>query len=328
MRLSVVLPCFNGAPTLAVQLEALARQQWDDWELVFVNNGSTDDSVPIAEGFRSRFPELKIVQAHTPGTPRLGVPHSYNTGIAAATGDAFVFCEADDEVAPDWLREMGLALARHDFVAARLDHRKLNPKWLHPRQGEGYQSERLSRMHGYPYMSHASGCSFGLRRTLYEAVGPFDVSLPCVHDTEYSWRAQMHGYSLHLIKPALVHYREKQELSARFRQGRNWGRDYIHLLQRYGAPGVDLAALRRSLWLLRSLPPGLLALLRAAFELPGGRYALAQWTWNFGWSWGELLAAFDEPHPVQAPILATAFPPPEVPELDPSLQPAAKEKPP
>ena len=154
LKLSVILPCFNGAATLAVQLEALTLQDWPGgWELVVVNNGSTDDSMAIAEAYRARLPMLKIVEAHVPGTPRPGVPHSYNTGIRAATGDAFVFCEADDEVAPSWLAAMGRALTAHDFVLAQLDHRKLNADWLHPPHGEGYQSAGLFRMPVAPHFS-------------------------------------------------------------------------------------------------------------------------------------------------------------------------------
>ncbi|MDB5945273.1 MAG: putative b-glycosyltransferase, Glycosyltransferase Family 2, partial [Ramlibacter sp.] len=145
MKLSVILPCFNGAATIAVQLDALIRQQWPGgWEVIVVNNGSTDRSMEIVEQYRDRLPGLSIVQAHVPGTARLGVPHSYNCGIKAATGEAFVFCEADDEVAPGWLMAMGKALAQHDFVAARLDHEKLNDEWSRPVDG-GYQSERLWR---------------------------------------------------------------------------------------------------------------------------------------------------------------------------------------
>jgi glycosyltransferase involved in cell wall biosynthesis len=307
MKLSVVLPCFNGASTIAVQLEALSRQDWaGGWEVIVVDNGSTDDSMAIVQAFRDRLPGLAIVTAHVPGTPRLGVPHSYNTGIAAAGGDALVFCEADDEVAPGWLAAMGRALAEHDFVAARLDHRKLNPEWLHPREGEGYQSVRLSRMHGYPFLSHASGCSFGLRRAMYEQVGPLDTKFPCVHDTEYSWRAQLRGFSLHLETDALVHYREKQRGADRFRQGRNWGRDYVRLLQHYGAPPMRFAVARRLLFLARLVPRGLAPWVAARAGNPKGRHELAQWAWNLGWSVGECLASIQRPAVARSDVLAHA----------------------
>jgi hypothetical protein len=53
-----------------------------------------------------------------------------NVGVLAATGDAFLFCDVDDEVAPGWLAAMGEAVFRHDFVTCRLDSEKLNAPWL------------------------------------------------------------------------------------------------------------------------------------------------------------------------------------------------------
>ena len=289
LKLSVILPCFNGAATLAVQLEALTVQDWPGgWELIVVNNGSTDDSMAMAEAYRARLPMLKIVQAHVPGTPRLGVPHSYNTGIQAATGGAFVFCEADDEVAPGWLAAMGRALTAHDFVLARLDHRKLNAEWLHPPQGEGYQSAALYRMPVAPHFFSASACGFGLSRSIYEKLGPLNIDFPIVHDGEYCWRAQLAGYALHFEPEALVHYREKSALMDRFRQGRNWGRDTTRLHHHYGTAMGRLSLPRHLVSMVRSLPTGAWALLSRALRRPRGQALLGEWIWNFGWAAGKL----------------------------------------
>lgn len=307
MKLSVILPCYNGAATIAVQLEALSGQYWaGGWELVVVDNGSTDDSMRVVEAYRDWLPELRIVQAHTPGTPHRGVPHSYNVGIQAATGDAFVFCEADDEVAPGWLLAMGHALEQHDFVAARLDHRRLNPAWMHPLEGEGYQSVRLSQMRGYPWLAHASGCSFGLRRSLYECVGPLDAEFPCGHDTEYSWRAQLAGFSIRLVPDALVYYREKTGHRDRYRQGRAWGRDYVKLQQYYGAPAERYALARKMLAVARALPRGAGSWMAFSLGWPTGRHQLAQWFWNLGWTVGEALALMRDPPVPRSNVLAKA----------------------
>ncbi|NDP64549.1 glycosyltransferase family A protein [Polaromonas sp.] len=294
--MSVILPCFNGAATLAVQLEALTVQDWPDgWELIVVNNGSTDDSMAMAEGYRARLPMLKIVQAHLPGTPRLGVPHSYNTGIEAATGDAFVFCEADDEVAPGWLAAMGRALTSHDFVLARLDHRKLNAVWLHPPHGEGYQSAGLYRMPAAPHFFSASACGFGLSRSIYEKLGPLNVDFPIVHDGEYCWRAQLAGYALHFEPEALVHYREKSAFMARFHQGRNWGRDTTRMHHHYGTAMGRLSLPRHLVSIVRLLPSGARALVSRALRRPQGRALLAEWIWNFGWGAGKLQLILQKP---------------------------------
>lgn len=289
LKLSVILPCFNGASTIAVQLEALTVQDWPGgWELIVVNNGSTDGSMAMVETYRARFAALKIVEAYVPGTLRLGVPHSYNTGIQAATGDAFVFCEADDEVAPGWLAAMGRALTAHDFVLARLDHRKLNPEWLHPPHGEGYQSAGLHRMAFEPYFFSATACGFGLSRSIYEKLGPLNVDFPIVHDGEYCWRAQLAGYALHFEPDALVHYREKSALMARFRQGQNWGRDTTRLHHHYGTVTGRLSLPRHLFSMTRSMPSGVKAVLSRALRRPQGQALLGEWIWNFGWATGKL----------------------------------------
>lgn len=288
MKLSVILPCFNGAATLAVQLEALTRQHWPPgWEVIAVDNGSTDGSMEIVRRYADRLPGLRIVQAHTPGTPRLGVPHSYNTGIRAASGDAFVFCEADDEVAPGWLQAMGEALAGHPLVAARLEHRKLNPPWAHPPHGDGYQYHGLSRSSKPPFVQWASGAALGMQRAAYDALGPLSVEHPMAHDLEYCWRAQLAGYELHFEPRAVVHYREKTRLKDRFVQGRNWGGDDTRLRQSHGVPAGRFPVLRQDLFLLRLLPRGLGAALLAATGHLEARRRLADWVWNFGWAVGK-----------------------------------------
>lgn len=291
MKPSVILPCFNGSTTIAVQLDALTRQHWPGaWELIVVNNGSTDSSMDIVESYRDRLPGLTIVQAHVPGTPRLGVPHSYNVGIQAATGDAFVFCESDDEVAPGWLAAMGNALSHHEFVVARLDHRKLNAEWLHPRNGDGYQAAGLSRMDREPHFLMASACGFGIRRSLYDKVGALSTAFPIAHDAEYCWRAQLAGYSLHFEPEALIYYREKSALKDRFRQGQNWGRDTTRMHQHFQLPPGRFALLRQVIAIGRALPTGVRAGLLWTLGPPKARTLLADWVWDMGWSTGRLQA--------------------------------------
>ena len=163
MKLSVILPCYNGAETIAVQLNALVQQQWsEDWEVIVVNNGSTDNSVEIVEEYRDRLP-LRIVNAHTPPEPRLGVTHSYNVGIKAAIGNAIAFCEADDEVTPGWLGAMAEALTHHDLVDGPLDYVKLNPDWLIDAFGNGSQLDGFPAVNHIHHLTYASGCNMGMK---------------------------------------------------------------------------------------------------------------------------------------------------------------------
>jgi glycosyltransferase involved in cell wall biosynthesis len=280
MKLSVILPCFNGAETISLQLEALASQQWSgEWEVIVSNNGSTDDSMEIVECYRDRLPNLRIVNAHHPPEPRLGVTHSYNVGIQAATGDAFAFCEADDEVAPGWVAAMAQALAQHDLVAGPLDYTKLNPDWLVKGFGTGIQLKGFNVVefiHSAPY---ASGCNMGMRRSLYETIGEINEAIRYVWDMEYCWRVQDAGFQLHFVPDAVVHYRLRQTLGALFRQNRNWGEEQA-LLRRFNQKAISrIAIVKDSISVLINVL-GVVTIFSKA--------RLARWAFNTGWYVGNL----------------------------------------
>src|ERR1041385_1887230 len=99
MELSIIIPCYNAEGTIATQLESLAAQQWSrPWEVVVSDNGTTDRSIEIVRSFQGRIPNLRIVD---PSALRRQ-SFALTPGARAAAGKAFVFCDADDEVAPGW----------------------------------------------------------------------------------------------------------------------------------------------------------------------------------------------------------------------------------
>ncbi|MEO1764635.1 MAG: glycosyltransferase, partial [Cyanobacteria bacterium J06629_18] len=64
MQLSVVIPCFNAASTIAAQLEAFTQQQCSEtWEIIIADNGSTDESLNIVKQYQQNLPNLRIVDA-------------------------------------------------------------------------------------------------------------------------------------------------------------------------------------------------------------------------------------------------------------------------
>ena len=290
MKLSVILPCFNGAATIAIQLEALAAQHWSgDWEVVVSNNGSTDDSMAIVEQYRDRLPHLRIVNAYEPPQPRQPVAHSYNVGIRAATGDAFAFCESDDEIAPGWIAAMGDALSQFDFVAGRLEYQKLNPHWLTIAGGnQPQQTELILNPDAPPYLTYASGCNLGMTRKLYETVGPLDTTIRYCYDTDYCWKAQLAGFQLHFVPDALTHCRLRHTHGALYKQGFNWGKDSPLLCKRYGNPFDNAAVLKRLMHLSSNLLDGLRLFIMSVFNIRRGRGGFAWWLWGMGFQLGEI----------------------------------------
>ena len=283
MKLSVVIPCLNAAATIGIQLEALARQHWDqEWEVVVADNGSTDDSREIIESYRDRLPNLRIVDA----SARRGQPYALNFGAAAATGIAVAFCDADDEVAPGWVAAMGNALLEHDFVACRIDFTKLNPPWAQTiflRHGQ--QHGRLLKAQFPPYLWHAGGGTLGVKKSLHEAVSGFDDALPYLHDTDFCFKVQLRGVELHFVSEAVLYVRCRDTLRGLLRQACHWA-EYSVLLYKMYRPANDRAfrLWKDFLWqwkgLLRSIP-----------QIRVDRSARARWVWRFGWQLGRFIGS-------------------------------------
>lgn len=280
MKLSVIIPAFNAAATLGEQLEAVAEQAWEGgWEVIVVDNGSTDATAEVARRYASRFPAFRLVKAEG----RSGPAHSRNVGASAATGEALVFCDADDVVGVGWLEAMGRALAEHEFVAARYDAERLNSP-LVARARRAHQADGLNPYTYPPFLPHAGGSSLGVRKRLHDEVGGFDESLPALEDTDYCWRAQLAGHELVSVADALVHVRYREDTRASWRQNLRFGEYNVLLYRRYRGRGMP----RLQPWL------GPAKWLRLALSLPQmlGREGRARWLASFGWRVGRLVGCW------------------------------------
>ena len=102
--ISIVLVCYNYAHLLPRALEGIASQTFRDFELVFVNNGSTDNSLQLFEEFIAKHPDIayQICDIKT----NIGVAHGDNTGAYAAKGEYLLFHDADDWMDPDTLQKI------------------------------------------------------------------------------------------------------------------------------------------------------------------------------------------------------------------------------
>jgi GT2 family glycosyltransferase len=227
MKLSVVIGTRNGADTIGEQLDALASQgSRHQPEVVVSDNGSTDDTAAVAERYSDRFERLIVVDS----SEVAGASHARNVGAAAATGDYLLFCDDDDVVAPGWLDAMAAALERHPFVAARLDHRHLNPSWTVFAYGEPQEHE----LPGRSFLPYAWGGSIGIRRDIHVAIGGFDERYrQSGEDNDYCYRIQLAGTPLHFASEAAVYYRHRRDERAIFRQFRGYGREWARLAMKF-----------------------------------------------------------------------------------------------
>ncbi len=230
--LTIVISALNEAATIGGMLDSLARQRSSvAWEVVLADNGSRDETVEIAGSYRSRLPDLRVVDA----SAVRGVSYARNRGVDAAAGELIAFLDADDEVAEGWVAAMTAALSRHELVAARLDFDRLNPAWARATRS-GHQAHGTLDWWLGEYHPFAYGCTIGLHRRLHEEIGGFDESVvPAGEDMDYCWRLQAAGHTLSFAPDALVHYRLRSSLRGIFRQARAYG-ECLPLLYRKHRP--------------------------------------------------------------------------------------------
>ena len=195
---SVIMPVYNCAATIAAQFDALRGQDTDvSWEIVVVDDGSTDDTVSLIESYRQTMPGLRLTRA----PQRRGIAYARNVGVANARGRILLFCDADDIVAPGWLAAMIRALGRHDFVVGRVEVGALNSGVTEKYGNNGLRDSLLN------FLPYAIGCNLGITRRAFESVGGFSTRYRRCSDVELSWRLQLAGYSLHEVPEAEIYYR-------------------------------------------------------------------------------------------------------------------------
>jgi glycosyltransferase involved in cell wall biosynthesis len=275
VAISVVIPCWNAAAVLGIQLASLARQHCSrPWEVIVVDNKSTDATKAVAERFRDRLPRLVVIDA----TAKSGAAYARNAGVAAASGENVAFCDADDEVADGWLAAIDASLLEHEAIAFRTDTCKLNGVTArHIPQNDGLQQ------YTYPPFLPYSGSTIALRRQLHQALGGFDESMLACEDADCCWRLQRAGVRLHFSREAVVHVRLRSTLRDTCRQARLWGEYNVALYKKFRPLGMP--ALRRL--------PGLRNLFGVAWRFPDlvSSRKRAAWLWEASWVTGRLIGS-------------------------------------
>lgn len=236
---SVVLPVFNGVGTILEELSAIVGQRTTvQWELIVVDNGSTDDTGSIVDTLAASDSRVRRVNA----------PHKHNlsyvrnVGVQHARGRFVLFCDDDDVVDEHWLEAMAKGLTEHPFVVSRMEYDRLNPSSV-MRGRAKFQSQNLASLFGYKVANGA----IGIHRDVWNRLSGNDEHLGVAgEDFDFAIRAQRDlGITPVLVDDAIYHYRQRAGAKTTWIQARRYGRSHVALYRRYGEGRVDLRAERR-----------------------------------------------------------------------------------
>jgi len=228
--LSVVVPCRNASRHLGQALDGLALQRLDEpWEVVIADNGSTDNTLAVAEGFADRL-NLRLISA----TAVTGQWYARNIGVAAAGGDCIVFLDADDVPAPGYLVAMRGALADADLAAGDMETESLNPGWVRRSRDTGLVAGFSYSMGFLPY---ATSACLAVRKSAFERLGGFQP-WRVGEDAEFCWRAQIAGMTIRAVPDAVLHYRYRDTLPGIARQALGYGAAQPRLYRHFRSQGM------------------------------------------------------------------------------------------
>jgi glycosyltransferase involved in cell wall biosynthesis len=143
MKFSVIMPAYNSAETIQTAIDSVVAQIHADWELIVVDDQSSDGTESIVRKRQRQDGRIRLVR----NTTNLGVARSRNRGIDLVTGEVIAFLDADDVWDPDKLAIQATALADRavDLVASNYRAHKGDLVTIRRRPARTYQYEEMLR---------------------------------------------------------------------------------------------------------------------------------------------------------------------------------------
>ncbi len=267
MKVSVAIPCYNGAAYLANTLEAVLAQTRPPDEVLVIDDGSTDQSAQIG----AHYP-VRLIQH----SQNLGLSAGRNSAIEAATGEILAFVDVDATADSTWLETL---LAEYTDASVmgvggagiESNIHSTVDRWRQLHASQHHGQKRLERV------DFLFGLNMSFRREALLRVGKFDTRLRTnAEDMDMGYRLNDAGYRLVYQPQARVYHQRRDSLDSLKRAIYHWYYWAFLIKKKNGRQPWSLAAgtLRRLLWsdtwpdllLQRSLHLSHLNLLMAAVK--------------------------------------------------------------
>jgi GT2 family glycosyltransferase len=213
-RVSVVVCTYDGGRTLDQCLRSLQALDYPDYEVIVVDDGSTDDTRAILQ----RFPDVRAIHQ-----PNCGLSVARNVGWNAANGAIVAYTDSDCFADPDWLTHLVYQLERSS--AAAVGGPNLTPE-------DGRLAACVAASPGQPthilesdqVAEHIPGCNMAFRREALLAINGFDpVYRKAGDDVDVCWRLQQAGLWISFAPGAFVWHHRRHTARAYLRQQAGYG---------------------------------------------------------------------------------------------------------
>ena len=242
-KASVVVCAYNADATIGACLESLKRLNYPDYEVIVIDDGSTDATARIAESNGARVMKLE----------HRGLSAARNAGIAAAAGNIVAFIDADAEADCDWLYHLVETITRNDAVAAGGQNFPPEPGSAMEAAIAAAPGEPREVRAGDDELDQVCGCSMALDKTKLPDAAPFDELFTTAgDDVDFSWSLRERGAKLAYASGGTVIHRRRATIDAYLRQQVGYGRGEAILARKYpNRVGPGRGAYGRGGWFAR-----------------------------------------------------------------------------
>jgi glycosyltransferase involved in cell wall biosynthesis len=216
--ISVIVCSYNGSRTIRDCCQGLERLQYPNYEVIVVDDGSTDQTADIAAGYG-----FKVIR-----TSNLGLSNARNTGLLAARGEIVAYIDDDAYPDPHWLTYLVSTFhnrASKNFAGVG------GPNIAPPE--DGLVAECVAHSPGGPIhvlltnrkAEHIPGCNMAFRTAALRAIGGFDPQFRVAgDDVDICWRLQQHGWELGFSPSAVVWHHRRNSVRAYWKQQQGYGK--------------------------------------------------------------------------------------------------------
>ncbi len=215
-RISVVVCSYNGSRTIRECCEGLQELEYPNFEVIVVNDGSTDSMAEIVKEFDG----FRLIN-----TQNRGLSSARNTGLEATTGEIVAYIDDDARPDPRWLTYLAATFLKMEHVGVG------GPNIAPP--GDGLIAECVAHSPGGPVhvllsdreAEHIPGCNMAFRKNALQAVGGFDPQFRIAgDDVDLCWRLQQRGWTLGFSPAAMVWHHPRDSVKAYLKQQLNYGK--------------------------------------------------------------------------------------------------------
>lgn len=183
---TIVLPTYNGSRFLRDSIESVLNQTYQEWELIIVNDCSTDNTLEIAKEYEAKDARIKVVTNQT----NKKLPASLNVGFSLAKGDYYTWTSDDNMYKPDAIEFMVNYLNNNidvDLISCSFDYIDENGKFL-----KVFLDNRDRYQVDLAHYCNIGAC-FMYRKEIANKVGGYNEEAFCAEDYEYWCRIALEG---------------------------------------------------------------------------------------------------------------------------------------